>query len=256
MKTVKINSSFGIIVVAVFLATACAKDNSLLTKSSTLALSLSTAKSTSPGTGGSKGITALTNGFTVNSVKISIADLTIEENSGNDVEQQGNHNDGEKDNENKSNKESGVENGDILLSGPYVLDVTEGKLTIDQVDVFPGTFKKVDFTFLINNEPGFDGNSIVVTGSYLKTDGTVLPVVLKSDFNHQVQLPLANGGVIAAANSTVVLSIVLDIPTWINSLDLSTAVVLNNEIHIDKANNPGLLILFESNLTSNIEVED
>lgn len=256
MKTVKIVSSIGIIVVAVFLSTGCAKDNSLLTKSSTLAVSLSTTKSTSLTTSGSKGITVGTNGFTVNSVKISIANLTIEENSGNDIEQQGNHNDGGNDAESNTKEGSTGENGDVLLPGPYVLDVIDGKLTIDQVDVYPGTFKKVDFTFLVNNEAGFGGNSIMVIGSYQKTDGTVLPVELRSDFNQQVQLQLANGGVIVAANSTVALSIVLDIPTWLNSLDMSTAVLLNNEILIDKTNNPELLRLFESNLNSNIEVED
>lgn len=256
MKTVKIVSSIGIIVVAVFLATGCAKDNSLLTKSSTLAVSLSTTKSTSLTTSGSKGITVGTNGFTVNSVKISIANLTIEENSGNDIEQKGNHNDGGNDAESNTKEGSTGENGDVLLPGPYVLDVIDGKLTIDQVDVYPGTFKKVDFTFLVNNEAGFGGNSIMVIGSYQKTDGTVLPVVLRSDFNQQVQLQLANGGVIVAANSTVALSIVLDIPTWLNSLDMSTAVLLNNEILIDKTNNPELLRLFESNLNSNIQVED
>lgn len=237
-------------------AASCAKDNSSQIKSSKLAVNFSAIKvGVLKGASSMKG-SSTTNGFTLNSVKINIAYLIIEENSGNDVEQQGNHNDGGNDNENKSKEGSNGENGDVLLPGPYVLDVIDGKLTIDQVDVYPGTFKKVDFSFLINNEAGFGGNSIVVSGSYQRTDGSVLPVLLKSDFNQQVQLKLANGGVIAAAKSTVALSIVLDIPAWINRLNLSTAVVLNNEILIDKTNNPELLNLFESNLTSNIEVED
>jgi hypothetical protein len=136
------------------------------------------------------------------------------------------------------------------------LDVIDGKLTIGQVSVYPGTFKKVDFTFLINNDVAFGGNSIIVSGSYQKTDGTVFHVILNSDFNQQVQLPLANGGTIVAANSTVALSIVLDIPAWINCLNLSSAVVSNNEILIDKTNNPDLLKLFEANLITGIEVEN
>jgi hypothetical protein len=256
MKTVKNFSSIGMIALLCLFVASCAKDNSSLVKSSKLAVNFSTIKGgVLKGAGSTKGSSS-TNGFTLNSVKISIANLIIEENSGNDVEQQGNHNDGGNDKESKSKEGSNGENGDVLLPGPYVLDVIDGKLTIDQVDVYPGTFKKVDFSFMINNEAGFGGNSIMVSGSYQKTDGTVLPVVLKSDFNQQVQLQLANGGVIVAANSTVALSIVLDIPTWINSLDLSTAAVLNNEILIDKTNNQELLKLVESNLTSNIEVED
>jgi len=256
MKTVKRFSSIGILAAAILLASGCAKDNSSLTKSSQLAVSLSTIKSTAPNISGAKGITAGNNGFTLNLVKVSIADLIIEENSGNDVEQQGNHNDGGSEKENNSKEGANGENGDVLLPGPYVLDLIDGKLTLDQVDVYPGTFKKVDFTFLINNEAGFGGNSIVVTGSYLKTDGTVIPVVLKSAFNQQVQLPLAGGGAIAAANSTVAISIVLDIPTWINGLDLSSAVVSNNEILINNTSNQELLKLFEANLLTSIEVED
>ena len=102
----------------------------------------------------------------------------------------------------------------------------------------------------------FGGNSIIVNGTYHKSDGSVLPVILKSDFNKQIQLPLADGGITVTANSSVTVSIVLDIPSWLNSLDLSSAVVSNNEILIDKINNKELLQLFETNLTSNIEVED
>ncbi len=259
MKTVKRFSSIVMIAIAIILASGCAKDKSSLTsltKSSQLAVKLSTIKSTALNRAGAKGIVASATGFALDAVKISIANLTVEENSGNDVNQQGNINDGGNDTENSGKESTGAENSDVLLAGPYVLDVIDGKISIDKVDIYPGTFKKVDFTFLINNEPGFGGNSIVVSGSYKKTDGTVIPVFLRSDFNQQVQLPLSNGGIIAAANSAVSLSIVLDIPLWMNNLDLSSAVVLNNEILIDKTTNPELLKLFEANLTSGIEVEN
>ncbi len=259
MKTVKILSSIGVVTIAIFIASGCAKDKSSLTslpKSSQLAVKLLTIKSTAPGIAVTKGMTTGTKGFALNSVKISIANLTIEENSGNDVQQQGNINDGGTDKENKGTEGKGAETSDVLLAGPYILDVVDGNFTIGQVNVYPGTFKKVDFTFLNNNDVAFGGNSIIVNGSYQKADGTILPVVLKSDFNQQVQLPLANGGLIVAANSTIALSIVLDIPAWINSLNLSSAIVSSNEIVIDKTNNPELLKLFEAYLTSGIEVEN
>lgn len=221
-----------------------------------MTINFSTTKGSTLKSTGSKGSVSGTTGFTLISAKISIANLTIEENSGNDVEQQGDHNDGDGDNENNDKEGANTENDDVRLPGPYVLNVINGMVIIDKVDVYPGTFKKVDFIFLINNEADFGGNSIIVKGNYQKTDGTVLPVVLKSDFNQQVQVPLANGGITVAANSTVELSIVLDIPTWINNIDLSSADVTNNEILIDKTNNQELLKLFEENLISDIEVED
>lgn len=254
MKTLKRVSPLVIIAVILFLASGCAKDNSNLTKSSLLAVDLSTVKSAVLNNTGTKGTE--TSAFTLNSAKISISDLVIEENSGNDVEQQGDHNDGGNDAETSGDNEAGGEKDDVILPGPYMLDVLNGSLSIDQVAVYPGTFKKVDFKFNVSNEATFGGNSIVVKGSYQKSDGTAVPVTLRSDFSQQVQLPIANGGIKVAANSTITLTIVLDIQSWISNIDLSGAILTNNEIIIDKTVNADLLILFESNLVSSIEVED
>ncbi len=253
MRTLKKVNPLMVMAAILLIGSGCAKDSNL-PKSSVLALDLSTVKSTALTNAGTKGTVAST--FTLNSAKISIADLVIEENSGNDVEQQGDHNDGGSDVENNSENETDEKNGDVSLPGPYLLDVLDGSLSIDQVAVYPGTFKKVDFKFNISNEAAFGGNSIVVKGSYQKTDGTVLPFTLRSDFSQQVQLPIAGGGVTVAANSTVTITILLDIQAWINNIDLSGAIITNNEIIIDKTINADLLNLFEANLASSIEVED
>jgi len=254
MKTLKRVSPLMVLAAILFIVSGCAKENVNSTKSSLLAVDLSTVKSAALNNTGTKGTAS--SAFTLNSAKVSISDLVIEENSGNDVEQQGEHNDGGNDDENDSNNETGGEKDDILLPGPYMLDVVNGSLSIDQVAVYPGTFKKVDFKFNVSNEAGFGGNSIVVKGSYKKPDGTVVPVTLRSDFSQQVQLPVANGGITVAANNTITLTIVLDIQSWINTIDLSGAILTNNEIIIDKTINADLLNLFEANLASSIEVED
>jgi len=253
MKTLKRVSPLVIIAVILFLASGCAKDSNL-TKSSLLAVDVSTVKSAALNNMGTKG--TATGAFTLNSAKISISDLVIEENSGNDVEQQGDYNDGGDDSTTDTDNEADGEMDDVILPGPYMLDVLNGSLSIDQVAVYPGTFKKVDFKFLLSDEAGFEGNSIVVKGSYQKPDGVAVPVTLRSDFSQQVQLPIANGGITVAANSTISLTIVLDIQTWINNIDLAGAILTNNEIIIDKTVNADLLTLFESNLASAIEVED
>jgi hypothetical protein len=254
MKTLKRVSPLMIVAAILFLASGCAKESPNSTKSSQLTVDLSTFKSAASNSAVTKG--TATSAFTLNSAKISISDLIIEENSGNDVEQQGDHNDGGNDAENNTDNEAGGENGDVLLPGPYILDVVNGSLSIDQVAVYPGTFKKVDFSFNVSNEAGFGGNSIVVTGSYQKSDGTVLPFTLRSDFSQQVQLPIAGGGIILAVNSNITITIVLDIQSWINNIDLPGAILTNNEIIIDKTVNADLLNLFEANLALSIEVED
>jgi hypothetical protein len=254
MKTLQRVSPFAVMAVILFLASGCAKDNSGLTKSSLLAVDLSTVKGSVLNNTGTKGTSAGT--FTLNSAKISISDLIIEENSGNDVEQQGDYNDGGNDTETGSDNETGGEVDDVILTGPYMLDVLNGSLSIDQVAVSPGTFKKVDFKFNVSNEVAFGGNSIVVKGSCQKPDGSTVPVILRSDFSRQVQLPIADPGITVASNSSVTITIIIDIPAWINKLDLSSATAVNNEIIIDKTNNPDLLKLVEANLASLIEVED
>jgi hypothetical protein len=256
MKTLKRLSPLMALAAILFLAPGCAKENLLLTKSSILAVNLSTAKNVALNNIGTKKAANSATLFTLNSAKISISDLIIEENSGNDIEQQGEHNDGGNDAENNSDNEVDGEKDDVILPGPYMLDLVNGMLTIDQAAVYPGTFKKVDFAFNISNEISFGGNSIVVTGSYQKPDGTSVPVTLRSDFIQTVQLPIAGGGITVTANSTVTLTIVLDIPAWINNIDLSDAILTNNEITIDKTVNADLLKLFEANLASSIEVED
>lgn len=253
MKTLKRVSPLMVLAAILFIVSGCAKDSNL-NKSSLLAVNLSTIKNAALNNTWTKGTT--TSAFTLNSAKVSISDLVIEENSGNDVEQQGEHNDGGNDAENDSNNETGGEKDDVILPGPYMLDVLNGSLSIDQVAVYPGTFKKLDFKFNVSNEAGFGGNSIVVKGSYQKPDGTAVPVTLRSDFHQQIQLPIANSGITVAANNAITLTIVLDIQSWINTIDLSGAILTNNEIIIDKTINADLLTLFESNLASSIEVED
>ncbi len=193
--------------------------------------------------------------------KVNIANLQIEENSGNDVEQSGDNNDGGNDKsgifEGGENGDSGSEtdNGDILLSGPYSLDISSGTATIDQVSVYPGTFKKVDFNLQVNNDTIFNGNAIIISGNYTKTDGTVIPFTIKSAFSQPVQLPLANNGVTVAANSSVNIAIVFDIQSWLSNLDFANTQISGNEIIIDASNNVTIYNDFNSRLMNYVESE-
>lgn len=233
----------------VLLVANCTKDNTTAIKSSTLAVDVtSVSKNASLKSASSNA------SFEITSFKINISDVVVEENSGNDVEQEGNHNDGGNDNESDNGSES--DNGDIVLTGPFVVDVINGTASLGEVDIYPGTFKKVDFTFLTNADTEFEGHSIILNGNYTTLDGSIIPVILKSSFNQQVQIALADGGVSVQANSKVTLSIVLDAQAWMESIDLANATITNNEIIIDENNNSGLLSLFDANLLSKVEVED
>lgn len=89
METVKRFNSIWMIAILCLFAASCAKDNSSQIKSSKLAVNFSAIKVGVLKDASSMKGSSTTNGFTLNSVKINIAYLIIEENSGNDVEQQG-----------------------------------------------------------------------------------------------------------------------------------------------------------------------
>ncbi len=252
---------------AVFWASGCKKSNpyssASLTKSSTALMkatgsprAANTTLSDLPVKGGK---------LNVQTAWINIADLRIEENSGNDVEQQGENNNGDQggvDNESEGGKEESggaedsLDNADITAAGPFNLDISGGQVLIGSFDVYPGTFKKVDFTFTPNVNDPFYGKTMVFSGEFTSDAGTVTPFTLKSEFSKQIQTPIAGGGITVAANSTVEINVVFDLAGWFGNVDFSTAQISNGQILIDASNNAALLSAFEANLEQHVEVEE
>lgn len=193
---------------------------------------------------------------------VNIDQVRIEENSGFDVEQQGDHNDGEQggpDNEmgGPDNEQGGLEaDQDIIVTGPFALDISNGDAVIQSVDVYPGTFKKVDLTFSINTAPPFNGKTIVINGTFVPDSGTPVSMALKSEFAQEIQTPIAGGGITVADNSTVAVTVAFDLAGWFDKVDLTTAQVANGEIIIDNAHNTALLAAFEANLGKYVDVEE
>lgn len=185
---------------------------------------------------------------------VEIQNLQIEENLGED--NQGNHQDGNKDDGKENEKEgSSKENdgGDIILAGPYVLDIANGTASIDQIEAQPGTYKKVNFDFVAGVENG--GNSIVLSGNYLANDGSVIPFELTSAFEANVQLPLANG-ISVNSGSTVAVSIVFDVMGWLSGINFENASLTGEKIVINKQQNGAIYSQFIDAVSKNIEVED
>ena len=141
-------------------------------------------------------------------------------------------------------------NDDVILQGPYTIEISNGIASFDQVDVIAGTYKKVDITFQTSDSISLNGHSIIITGYYITADGSTIPFTLKSDYTKQIQLPLVNDGVTINENSTVSISIVFDANTWLSVLNFANAHITNGKIAIDNNNNTSLLNSFEANLSS------
>jgi len=192
--------------------------------------------------------------ITLDVAKVEIKNLRIEENSGND-NQDGDQsgNEGNYSNEKNSKSESG-DAGDILFPGPYLLDIQGGSASIDQVDVQPGTYKKVDFEFVAGSEN--NSHSIVLSGIYTNAQGMTVPFTLTSEFAETVQLPLVGDGIQVTSGSISSISILFDVNNWLNKLDFSSANQSNGQIIINKEENSGLYLTFLSSLSQHIEIEN
>lgn len=201
----------------------------------------------------SAAIKTTTGTITLSTATVEIQNVTIEENSGNDNENGGTDvseaGDGA-DNEKKSQESDG---GDVVLAGPYVLDIVSGNASIDQVSVQPGQYKKVDFDFTAG--PENNGNAIFISGEYTSSAGIAIPFELSSDLNSTVQLPLTNT-INVISGSTVSVSIVFEVQSWLNSIDFGNASLTGNKIIISKQQNTALYNAFTAALNKHIQVED
>ena len=248
MKTRRIVMlALSLVVILFITISGCKKDNAGV-KSVTLNVKSSAVKA---GTTTSLEIPLQIGSLKVLSANVNIADVKIEENSG-EENQQGENNTGGNDNEG-SNSEA--DNGDIGLPGPFALDISSGTSSLGQVSVYPGTFKKVNFQFIANTANPFNGKTIVISGNYIKPDGSIVPFTINSGFSEQVQLLIANGGIVATANSTQDIMILFDLNAWLN-LDFAGAQVTNGQIVIDNNNNVALLNSFNANVAANIDAEN
>lgn len=186
---------------------------------------------------------------------INIANLRIEENSGFDSEQEGEHRDGDQggsDNESEDTSDS----PDVTAPGPFSLDISNGQALIGSFAVYPGTFKKVDFTFMPNSNDPFYGKSIVIGGEFISNTGTVWPLTLMSNFSKQIKTQIAGGGITVPDNSTVKVNVVFNLVGWFGNIDFSTAQSSNGQILINGSENLALLVAFEANLDKYVEVEE
>ncbi|GEM_PF-3329355 len=215
-----------------------------LSKSSTIALKTgiksNQSASSIPIAGGSLELT---------SAYFNLDKLVIQENSGFDGEQQGNHNDG-------NNNGSETESSDITVNGPLQFDIVNGDVSIGNVSVYPGIFKKVNVYLSLNSAAPFNGNSIFVTGNFHKSDGTIVPFEIKSQYNSMYETLIANGGITVLTNQTVEIKLSFDLMKLFQNLDLSNAVITNNKIIIDSNNNTNILSVFDANLSQSIDFED
>ncbi|MFC1618815.1 PepSY-like domain-containing protein [Candidatus Neomarinimicrobiota bacterium] len=201
--------------------------------------------------------------------RVNIADLVIEENSGDESEAD----DGEVDeDDNQDDVQSGFdgefegEDGDddedhedddeddVLLPGPYALDISDGVAEIATVEVGTGTYRKVDFSFSPLVDLPFDGYSILIDGTFTPDGGAGMPFSLKSTYSDEVQCQIADSGITVDANMTVPVVVIFDVGSWLGDVDFSLATIVDNAIAINPSANQNLLTAFEANLAETVEV--
>jgi hypothetical protein len=182
----------------------------------------------------------------VDTAAVNIAEFRIQENSGPDSGGDGeNGGQGEGDQPDSSDQEL----PDIVVPGPFLLQIAAGETFIDTVAVYPGTFRQVDAAFAVSPLPPLIGKSIYITGTYQSVSGPGVPLVLKSEFHGGTECPIPGGGFIIPSDTTVALSVEFDVAGWFAELDMGSAELTNGVILIDSGHNPSLLAAFEAVLS-------
>ncbi len=186
----------------------------------------------------------------VQTALFNVEKFRIEENSGYDGEQQGDHQDN-----NDGSNGAELEAPDIYLTGPFTLDVSSGEAIIDSVSVYPGTFKKVDLKFSPNPEAPFNNKSIIIEGAFTAAAGSVVAFSLQSEFLQEIQTNIAGTGITVAENATVPVVVIFDLAGFFSNVDFGSAKVVDGKISIDSNNNAALLNMFEANLGKYVDAE-
>jgi hypothetical protein len=175
------------------------------------------------------------------SAVFSIDSVVIEEHTDGDDDDE--HDDLGPANESGDHGDEG-DDEEIVMPGPFTVDIASGDVQLGTASVFPGTFTKVEITLRPNGQP----HSIVVTGSYVANGGGSTPFTLHSAFTGEFEAPLAGGGITVTENSVVPIVVSFDLAGMFDGLDFAGATVSGGTITIDDTNNTALLQAFEAQL--------
>jgi len=239
MKYLKIMLPAAILMIFV---SACQKNTANTTspkvKSAAVTLKAAVHKTGYKSTATLKGITFPVKGgkLVLSSALVSFGNVNIQENTGHDGQYTGG-----------SSKETS-DSGNIVIPGPFAYNMSSDTAILGNVKLYPGTFKKVDLTFIPNNSTAFQGNSIVMKGTFQPATGAAVPFVLQSKFAGQIELKLAKT-ITVSANSTVSVAIVFNFNNWMGTLDFAAAAKTSGTILIDATHNAALLGNFKAALT-------
>lgn len=121
---------------------------------------------------------------------------------------------------------------DIELSGPFELDLSDGTVTVVDIDIPVGIYEEVEFEMDINKSPQSDlyQKSVLIEG---KISGT--PFVFFHTFEEEFEIDYEDSGqnlvIDESNNASIIFN--FDLNAVINSVDLSSAQDLNNDGTID-----------------------
>jgi len=190
------------------------------------------------GAAGLQGIAVPLGTLDVQVARVYVGQFTIQENSG-----------GEGDVQDSVDEGGGEDLPDILVAGPFDLDIAGGAAFIDTVSVYPGVFRKTDVSFTLNDQSPFNGMSILIGGHYTPQGGTIVPFALRSGFTAETECGLVGDSIVVHNDTLVPVSVSFGVPGWLENLDFAHAQVTSDTIFIDSTHNTDLLAAFEAALS-------
>lgn len=146
--------------------------------------------------------------------------------------------------------DTGTKTSTLVVDGPFTFDVAAGPTVIESVPVQPGTIRSARLGLQTTGAAPFDGDSIVLEGTYKAENGDQTRFTLRSKFAGNLQVPVANGGIVIDANTVVPVELAFDLASLVAALDFDAATVEDGFIRIDETHNADLLMVFAMGLHS------
>lgn len=232
------------------------------TKSSVLQVKATAAPSVGTGATSLADIAVSGGTIAINNANLNLSKFILEENTGQNNQNEGNNQNGEQDsddngNDNEKDNESENEKDaeDIVVQGPFSINLNQNVTELATVEVSAGVFKQADLIFELADTAPFKGHSIVVEGTFIQDQGSAVPFKIQAKFQNMLQIPLVDKGLNITSNSVVPVVVRFDLSQWVQNLDWVNATKTDGTILIDKNTNTVLHNTFLKNLAQNTDFE-
>lgn len=172
-------------------------------------------------------------------------DMGGEDQEGNDGEQEGDHQDNDDEDE----------DDDVLITGPFPVDLSSGSVEITSTEVPAGSYTEVELILGATDQADFGGHTILISGSFTSPILGTLPLSIVSNLSGDLECGISGDVLIVEPDAVTQIRIIFDLVAALDAIDFSSASISDAGIVISSLANADLLEVFEAQLSQDEDDE-